>query len=61
MASAREILMGPPGTAVSLNITRHESLFGIEAVKVNTQQGVLHPSTTAQNTLPTSRPVSLFP
>ena len=34
MSSARELLVGPPGTAVSLNVTRHESLFGIDAVKV---------------------------
>jgi hypothetical protein len=34
VSSARDLLMGPPGTAVSLSITRHESFFGIDAMKV---------------------------
>lgn len=34
VSSARDLLMGPPGTAVSLGIVRQEALFGMDAVRV---------------------------
>lgn len=46
VSSARELLVGPPGTAVSLNVTRHESLFGIDAVKVRLSLHMKHTAAT---------------